>query len=376
MSDAGLGMTTNHSSKAQNHNERNATRDTAHPYPGTWQALSGGRVAAITSARTLSAVTEWLRSSLYPLWAFDIDNLVILGANDSAYELLGRVPGSLRDIPMDDLMSSTDRAACEAAASLLASGAISGYRAVRHARKSDGTEFEADLWVRVATVDGGSTVGLAIVDLKTEAIPWPLFDPNVELAAIVTDHNWAIEHVSNEVKAILGHESLTYKGSPLLGLIHPASVQNFLSAVARVAADGGKATLRVALSAHDNRWQDVWCMVVAICEHSPARLGLAVSAISEIGEELSSELQRQLAVLGGDAVLGMDSFPQRLPLDTLSTRQWEIVTRLVRGESAREIAGALYLSPSTVRNHLAAIYRKLRVHSQTELVRSLLNQPN
>ena len=82
-------------------------------------------------------------------------------------------------------------------------------RAVRHARKSDGTEFEADLWVRVATVDGGSTVGLAIIDLKTKAIPWPLFDPNVELAGIVTDHNWAIEHVSNEVKAILGHDSLT-----------------------------------------------------------------------------------------------------------------------------------------------------------------------
>ena len=93
-------------------------------------------------------------------------------------------------------------------------------------------------------------------------------------------------------------------------------------------------------------------MVVAICEHSPARLGLAVSAISEIGEELSSELQRQLAVLGGDTVLGMDSFPQRLPLDTLSTRQWEIVTRLVRGETAREIAAARHSSPSTVRNHL------------------------
>jgi len=50
----------------------------------------------------------------------------------------------------------------------------------------------------------------------------------------------------------------------------------------------------------------------------------------------------------------------------------EILTRLVRGERTEDIAKALYLSPSTVRNHLTAIYKKVGVHSQVELVTKLL----
>jgi DNA-binding NarL/FixJ family response regulator len=52
----------------------------------------------------------------------------------------------------------------------------------------------------------------------------------------------------------------------------------------------------------------------------------------------------------------------------LSARQWEILHRLAQGQTAGAMASAMYLSPSTVRNHLAAIYRKVGVHSQVELL--------
>jgi len=94
--------------------------------------------------------------------------------------------------------------------------------------------------------------------------------------------------------------------------------------------------------------------------------------MSEFDEELSSEFHRQLAVIGGDVVGGMDQCPPPVPSESLSTRQWEIVTRLVRGERIEDIAAALYLSPSTVRNHLTAIYRKFGVHSQAEFLAKLL----
>jgi DNA-binding NarL/FixJ family response regulator len=45
--------------------------------------------------------------------------------------------------------------------------------------------------------------------------------------------------------------------------------------------------------------------------------------------------------------------------------------RLVRGERVPTIARALYVSQSTVRNHLSVIFRKLGVHSQEELLRAL-----
>lgn len=65
--------------------------------------------------------------------------------------------------------------------------------------------------------------------------------------------------------------------------------------------------------------------------------------------------------------------PSSVPgLDDLTPRQWEIVARLMRGERVPTIARAMFLSPSTVRNHLAVIYRKVGVGSQAELLELLL----
>jgi DNA-binding CsgD family transcriptional regulator len=47
----------------------------------------------------------------------------------------------------------------------------------------------------------------------------------------------------------------------------------------------------------------------------------------------------------------------------------------VEGERVTRIAAAMYLSPSTIRNHLSAIYAKVGVHSQDELV-ALFRQRN
>ena len=48
---------------------------------------------------------------------------------------------------------------------------------------------------------------------------------------------------------------------------------------------------------------------------------------------------------------------------------------LLRGERASTIATALYLSPSTVRNHLTMVFRKFGVHSQMELIQKLRALP-
>jgi DNA-binding CsgD family transcriptional regulator len=55
-------------------------------------------------------------------------------------------------------------------------------------------------------------------------------------------------------------------------------------------------------------------------------------------------------------------------LAELSERQIEVVTRLLRGQRVLTIARGMFLSPSTVRNHLSTIYRKVGVGSQAELL--------
>lgn len=51
----------------------------------------------------------------------------------------------------------------------------------------------------------------------------------------------------------------------------------------------------------------------------------------------------------------------------LSVREWEILNEALTGRPTAN-AHALVLSPSTVRNHLTSIYRKLGVGSQNELL--------
>jgi DNA-binding CsgD family transcriptional regulator len=45
--------------------------------------------------------------------------------------------------------------------------------------------------------------------------------------------------------------------------------------------------------------------------------------------------------------------------------------RLATGERVPGIARALFLSESTVRNHLTSVYRKFGVHSQNDLMSRL-----
>jgi len=58
--------------------------------------------------------------------------------------------------------------------------------------------------------------------------------------------------------------------------------------------------------------------------------------------------------------------PARLAL--LTAREREIVARVVDGRTSAEIAVALTLSRRTVENHIANVYRKLRISNRRELV--------
>jgi DNA-binding NarL/FixJ family response regulator len=48
-----------------------------------------------------------------------------------------------------------------------------------------------------------------------------------------------------------------------------------------------------------------------------------------------------------------------------------VVAAVQRGSSNRDIAADLFLSPKTVEFHLRQIYRKLDVHSRTQLIAAL-----
>jgi DNA-binding NarL/FixJ family response regulator len=84
---------------------------------------------------------------------------------------------------------------------------------------------------------------------------------------------------------------------------------------------------------------------------------------------IASEVQASGIFDSLGALPDTDRFPQ---MNALSTRQWEVLSRLLRGERVPAIAEALFVSASTVRNNLSEIFRIFDVHSQSELL-SLLS---
>ena len=53
---------------------------------------------------------------------------------------------------------------------------------------------------------------------------------------------------------------------------------------------------------------------------------------------------------------------------SLSSRELEVLRLLAKGHSSTHIAGALYISTSTARTHIANIYKKTDVHSKDEML--------
>jgi DNA-binding NarL/FixJ family response regulator len=75
-----------------------------------------------------------------------------------------------------------------------------------------------------------------------------------------------------------------------------------------------------------------------------------------------------LAVPPGDDPPASEFLPG---LPHLTSREQEVLTRLLDGQRVASIAAELFVSQSTVRNHLSAIFRKVGVHSQAALLRRL-----
>ena len=61
-------------------------------------------------------------------------------------------------------------------------------------------------------------------------------------------------------------------------------------------------------------------------------------------------------------------------LDSLSPREWEVLRGLVSHQRVPTLAREMHISPHTVRNHLKAIFAKLSVHSQAELLEKVVDR--
>ncbi|MEZ5121489.1 MAG: response regulator transcription factor [Solirubrobacterales bacterium] len=93
----------------------------------------------------------------------------------------------------------------------------------------------------------------------------------------------------------------------------------------------------------------------------------AAGAVGFVSKDLPAEhIARAVRAVG----LGHSVFPpqeeQRGAM--LTTREQEVLALIASGATNREIAGLLFLSPHTVKEHTSSLYRKLEVRNRAEAV--------
>jgi DNA-binding CsgD family transcriptional regulator len=94
-------------------------------------------------------------------------------------------------------------------------------------------------------------------------------------------------------------------------------------------------------------------------DHISMDLGLMLSRLRRGGP--AGELTRRPPTVMTDRTVA--------GLARLTSRELGLLTRILQGDRVPTIAAELFLSQSTIRSHLASIFRKLEVNSQPELVR-------
>jgi DNA-binding CsgD family transcriptional regulator len=195
----------------------------------------------------------------------------------------------------------------------------------------------------------------------------------------MADASWVVRQISLDEHGLLGEPTTDLVGTSLLDRVHPGDVADLRSGAAAALSDLSATSVCVNVGTRGH-WHRARIVITPMLHHD-LEIGFAIHRVSQ-GDpaertmqleqhlwRIARELEAAHVTVGtADAAPDIDGI---LGQDTLSPRQWEILRRLLQGERVPGISRSLYLSASTVRNHLTAIFAKFGVHSQEELIQLL-----
>jgi DNA-binding CsgD family transcriptional regulator/PAS domain-containing protein len=355
------------------------------PGPAPAQAAAP---APSVSGEVVRAISGHLEPAMarcdFAIVVWDPSSGTILLANRAAAQVLGVELSTLIGRPKFELL--TPRASVERAAEDLATGVIDSF----HARwERSGRTIST--WTRGIELDGRRVaLSLAVPEDELERLGrhptrrWP------ELALTVVgviDRRWRVHSVSAEIEDLTGEPASAWSGRSLLAIVHPDDRSRLTGPSGGPPVEPAS-RCGVRLRHAGGGWTGA-CWLFAPLAASSASVAFSIvvpnlhDARADAGNRVDA-LERHLRRIGAEVraagVLdGLTATPVEAlhpTLNELSTRQWQIVNLLLRGERVPAIARALYLSQSTVRNHLTTIFRRFGVHSQSELLQVLTRPPH
>jgi PAS domain S-box-containing protein len=331
---------------------------------------------------------EMFRDSPVPVAIVELASLQ-LKPNDAFAALLGLDDAGVKRPSLMELLHAEDRPVVDNILAGLASGLIESCQTRARLRRPDGGELDVVGWVR--PFDGARPCRRAVLAVAPAEGTRPLAEPwfaRVDLKRVAfgtLDHEWRFSEISPDVAELLGWDVDNARGSLMQGVVHPDDSSLLLLTLARSGAERRAVATRLRVQGPDGQWTPVRCVLSPVCDHNPARFGFGLWLLSseddfKMAEQRANRLEEHLWRIGAEvhaSGIGGPSANRGLlwshpVLGGLSERQSQLLARLISGERVPTIARALFLSESTVRNHLSAIYRKAGVHSQSELLARLI----
>jgi DNA-binding CsgD family transcriptional regulator len=341
-----------------------------------------------TAARSPETVQALVGSSDVPLAAVDLPSGRFLAVNPALADALGSTVDTLTGSSSLDWLSSDVQHAAKLGFQALADGDLTGYQASWRLASSKDTDQPFSVWVSTVDVDG-TRVGLASAtpstphDEQFRALPPVSQFPEPGSVVLGTvDTSWRIDRISQDVTPLLGLTPEQCVGQSVLGAIQPSDMPACLAAVEHARRGERAVRLVLRVSVKSDNWTEVTVVLATISPGDPPALAFALiryDAAVDSPKDGSRETQLEAHMLRiADELHAAGLIPrlQRLPslidepkLGKLTSREWAVLTRLIDGQRVSAIAADLYVSQSTVRNHLSSIYTKLGVHSQVDLIR-------
>ncbi len=238
------------------------------------------------------------------------------------------------------------------------------------------------MWTRAVELDGHiGGVTLIAAGNELERLGRDASDPWRELVPIAVgfaDGDWNVLSVSRDIEETISIGPSKLINRCLLDFVSDDDRETILKATQEASSVGSLSGITFHAKGRPHRVCLTWS------ERGPGGCrGLVFGVVGELArrtdpQDRITELERRLRRIGSevraagvvDELRAFDA--SRSPVfNELSARQWEILQAILRGERVPSIANRLYLSQSTVRNHLTSIFRKFNVHSQPELLEKI-----
>ena len=186
---------------------------------------------------------------------------------------------------------------------------------------------------------------------------------------LVTDERWRIVALNPGAERLFGCSSLEAQGQSCNALLRARD--RFGNHLPSAQCDIGSMTRRgepvhpfeLDVVSAGGEMIHAACSIIVLHDRSVCRIVHILTPIPDAAESLAARSEKSgnasQAQAGANHVAGRYG---------LTARENDVLRSLANGNDCRHIADALFISLSTVRNHVHNLFRKMEVHSQVEAV--------